>query len=183
MLNLPVASWRAGQAQVIAAATFALLFSALIPLTASAQTTQNPGLNTAQSAAAAAGSQVAQNQLVQLEGELEIMYQDDFKGGSSKLLYSLRKSDGTRVPLKFVEQRPTNHLSGDHVRVSGQMSGGSLILYSGSTKTGGGGGTTSTSGDATGSTTWSIPVPYTFGTQYVLVILVDFQDDAVQPYT
>jgi hypothetical protein len=52
-----------------------------------------------------------------------------------------------------------------------------LILYSGSTnltKTTGGGGTT---------TTPSIPVPNTFGAQSVLVILVNFQDDAIQPFT
>src|SRR5207245_2369539 len=71
---------------------------------------------------------------------------------------------------------PTHLLTGDHVSADGQLSGGSLILYSGGTnvrKTGGGGTTT----------TSSIPVPYTFGSQNTLVILVNFQDDAVQPYT
>jgi M6 family metalloprotease-like protein len=139
--------------------------------------------DSSQTTAAAAQSQAGQGQQVQLEGELEIMYQDDFKSGRSKLLYSLKQSDGTRVPLKFADQAPTNHLSGEHVRVSGQMSGGSLILYSSSTKTTGGGGGTTSSGDASGSTTWSIPMPYTFGVQSTLVMLVNFQDDAVQPYT
>ena len=181
MLNRPFKSWGVGRAQAVVAAALAFLIFLSLSRTASAQTTQNPGLSTAESAVGTAGSQVAQNQLVELEGQLEIMYQD-FRDGHSKLLYSLKKSDGTRVPLKFADQPPTNHLSGDHVRVSGQMSGGSLTLYSGSTKTTGGGGGTTSSGDATGSTSSSIPVPNTFGAQYTLIILVNFQDYAVQPY-
>jgi M6 family metalloprotease-like protein len=128
----------------------------------------------------AAQSQAGMNGNVQLEGELEIIYQD-FKDGRHALLYSLKRSDGTRVPLQFVKDPPTRLLSGAHVRASGQMSAGSLILYSGSTnvkQT-----TTTTAGDATGTSTTSIPVPNTFGAQSTLVILVNFQDDAIQPYT
>jgi hypothetical protein len=87
----------------------------------------------------------------------------------------LKQADGTRVPLYFLKRAPAHLLTGDHVRADGQLSGGSLILYSGSSnvkKTGGGG----------GSTTSSIPVPYTFGAQSTLVMLVNFQDDAIQPY-
>jgi len=129
--------------------------------------------------AAAAQSQIGQGQGVQLEGELEIIYQD-FRDGHHSLSYSLKRSDGTRVPLQFVKEPPTHLLSGAHVRASGQMSGGSLILYSGSTnvkQT-----TTTTAGDATGTSTTSIPVPNTLGAQSTLVILVNFQDDAIQPY-
>jgi len=133
-----------------------------------------------QTTATAAQSQVGPGQGVQLEGELEIIYQD-FKDGRHSLSYSLKRSDGTRVPLQFVKEPPTHLLTGDHVRASGQMSGGSLILYSGSTnvkQT-----TTKTTGDATGTAATSIPVPNTFGAQSTLVILVNFQDDAIQPYT
>jgi hypothetical protein len=132
-----------------------------------------------QTAAAAAQSQAVPNGNVQLEGELEIIYQD-FKDGRHSLSYSLKRSDGTRVPLQFAKEPPTHLLSGAHVRASGQMSGGSLILYSGSTnvkQT-----TTTTAGDATGTSAASIPVPNTFGAQSTLVILVNFQDDAIQPY-
>lgn len=181
MLNRPIKSWGAGRVQVTVFAVLAFLSFFSLSSAASAQNSENSGLNATGSPTTAAQSQTGAQQ-VELEGELEIMYQDDFKGGRSKLLYSLKKSDGTHVPLKFADQPPTNHLSGEHVRVSGQMSGGSLILYSSSTKTGSGGGTT-TSGDATGSTTTSIPVPNTFGAQSMLVILVNFQDDVVQPYT
>jgi hypothetical protein len=135
-----------------------------------------------QTTASAAQSQVGPNGNVQLEGELEITYQD-FKDGRHSLSYSLKRSDGTRVPLHFAKEPPTHLLTGDHVRANGQLSGGSLVLYSGSTslaKTT----TTSTAGDATGtSTTSSIPVPNTFGAQSTLVILVNFQDYATEPYT
>lgn len=128
---------------------------------------------------AAAQSQVGQGQAVQLEGELEIVYQD-FKD-HARLSYSLKQSDGTRVPLHFTKEPPTHLLTGDHVRANGQLSGGSLILYSGSTsltKT-----TTTSNGKTQPPPSSSIPVPNTFGAQSVLVILVNFQDDAVQPYT
>src|SRR5882724_7738828 len=111
---------------------------------------------------------------VQLDGQIEIVHQD-FKDGHGRFVYTLKQADGTRVPLQFVKHPPTHLLTGDHVRVTGQRSGGGLLLYSGSTnvrKTGGGGTTT----------TSSIPVPYTFGSQNTLVILANFQDNATQPY-
>src|ERR1051325_4372368 len=94
---------------------------------------------------------------VQLEGQLEIMYQD-FKDGHSRSVYTLKQSDGTRVPLQFVKHPPTHLLTGTRVRVNGQRFGGSLLLYSGGNvkNTGGGG---STGGGTTAS---SIPVPNTF---------------------
>ena len=132
----------------------------------------------AQGSAAAAQSQVVQGQGVQLEGELEIVYQD-FKDGHHTLSYSLKRSDGSHIPLQFAKEPPTHLLSGAHVRANGQLSGGSLILYSGSSSLT----TTTTSGDASGTSTSSIPVPNTFGAQSTLVILVNFQDNAIQPFT
>ena len=126
--------------------------------------------------AAAAQSQVGPNQRVQLEGELEIIHQD-FKDGRGSFLYSLKLADGTRIPLHFVKQPPTHLLTGDHVRADGQLSGGSLTLYSGSTNVRR---TRKTSPPLPPS---SIPVPNTFGAQSTLVILVNFQDDVVEPYT
>jgi len=123
---------------------------------------------------AAAQDSAPADQGVQLEGELEITYQD-FKDGHHRLLHSLKLSDGTRVPLQFVKEPPTHLLTGDHVRANGQLSNGSLILYSGSTNL-----TSDTNGSTTAS---SIPVPNTIGAQSTLIILVNFQDDAVQPYT
>ena len=120
----------------------------------------------------------ATGQAVQLEGELVVLYQD-FKDGHSRLSYSLKRPDGTHVPLQFTKEPPTHFLTGHHVRVSGQQSNGGLILYSGSTSVT----TTTTSGDATGNATTSIPVPNTLGAQSTLVILVNFQDSPVEPFT
>jgi hypothetical protein len=112
---------------------------------------------------------------VQLEGELEVVYQD-LKGGQARLLHTLKLSDGTRVPLHFVDELPAGLQSGQHVCVSGQQSGGSLILYSGSTTT-----TTTTTSTATSSTA---PLPNTFGAQSTLVLLLSFQDaPSNQPWT
>ncbi|PYU92142.1 MAG: peptidase M11 [Acidobacteria bacterium] len=128
-----------------------------------------------EASAAAAQSGVGPDQGVQLEGELEIIHQD-FKDGRGRYLYSLKLSDGTRVPLQFVKKPPTHLLTGDHVRAGGRLSNGSLLLYSGSTNV------KKTTGGSTTTTTSSTPVPYTFGAQSTLVILVNFQDDAVEPY-
>src|SRR4029077_1468219 len=101
----------------------------------------------------------------QVEGELEILHQD-LNDGRNRFAFSLKKADGSRVPLKFAKHPPTHLLTGDHVRASGQLLNGNLLLYSGSTnlsKTGGG---------SSGGTTPSNPVPNTFGTQSVLVMLV-----------
>jgi M6 family metalloprotease-like protein len=157
----------------------AILVSSLMLGGVSAQ-----GNSTATSNAATSGLQNGLKQEVQLEGELEITYQDA-KDGHHRLSYSLKQANGSRVPLHFTKEPPTHLLTGAQVRVNGQMSGGSLILYSGNSnvKQGGGGGGTTTSGDATGSSTSSIPVPYTLGAQSTLVVLVNFQDDVVQPYT
>ena len=114
---------------------------------------------------------------VQFDGQMEIVHQD-FPDGHGKFVFTLKQADGTRVPMKFAKHPPTHLLTGDHVRANGQLLNGNLLLYSGGNvkQTGGG----SAGG---GTTTSSIPVPNTFGTQSVLVILVNFQDYAVEPYT
>jgi M6 family metalloprotease-like protein len=115
---------------------------------------------------------------VQLEGELEIVYQD-FRDGHARLVHSLKQSDGTRVSLHFVKEPPTHLLTGDHVRVSGQVSGSTLMLYSGSTSV-----QTTTASTSTTTTTSTAPLPNTFGAQSTLVILVNFQDaPSNQPWT
>jgi hypothetical protein len=133
-------------------------------------------LGISQNGPANTGSPAAQSQ-VQLEGELEILHQD-FNDGRGHYLYFLKRSDGSRVPLQFMKRPPTHLLTGARVRATGQRSGGSLVLYSGAS------GSTSLTATSTGPTTSSaIPVPNTIGPQSTLVILVNFQDDPVQPYT
>jgi len=131
--------------------------------------------------AAAAQLQRDPGQHVQLQGQIEIVHQD-FNDGHGRFVYTLKQADGTRVPMHFLKGAPTHLLTGDHVSVDGQLSGGSLILASGSTNLTK---TTTSNAKTTPPPTPapSIPVPNTFGAQSVLVILVNFQDDAVQPYT
>jgi len=129
--------------------------------------------------AAAAQWQVG-GQQIQLEGQLEIVHQD-FEDGHGRFVYTLMQADGTRVQLQFVKHPPTHLLTGDQVLANGQLSNGTLTLYSGSTsltKTTGAGKNPPPSPPSP-----SIPVPNTFGVQSVLVILVNFQDDIVEPYT
>src|SRR6266568_7408858 len=114
------------------------------------------------------------NGRLQLEGELEILNKD-FKD-HAQVSYSLKLQDGTRVPLHFAKEPPSHLLTGDHVRADGELSGGSLLLDTGTNLT-------TDSKTTSTATTSSIPVPNTFGSQYTLVILVNFQDDATQPYT
>ena len=143
-----------------------VLFGASLGLAHNTATTDN---SDAQAAAAQWKPGAPQ---IQLEGQIEIVHQD-FKDGHGKFVYTLKQADGTRVPMHFLKGTPSHLLTGDHVQAHGQLSGGGLILYSGSTDV------TNTGG---GTTTPSIPVPFTFGSQSTLVILVNFQDDAIQPY-
>jgi len=150
-------------------------FAGIVLLSSTFSLAHNPaGGDLADDPAVAAQLQSGQGQPAQLEGELEIIHQD-FTDGHGRFVFTLKQADGTRVPLKFAKHPPTHLLTGDHVRANGQLLGGSLLLYSGSanvTRTGGG-----------SPPPPSIPVPNTFGAQSVLVILVNFQDDPVQPYT
>src|SRR5947209_6404008 len=115
------------------------IFAGAVLLASTFVLAHNPNPNGVDSAAAAQWQPGAPQ--VQLEGQLEIVHQD-YKDGHGKFVYSLKQTDGTRVRLQFVKHPPTHLLTGDHVRVTGQRSGGSLILYSGGTtvkNTGGGG--------------------------------------------
>ena len=111
-----------------------------------------------------------ENADVELEGAIEIIHEDFGKSG--RYLYYLNTSGG-RIPLHFVKNPATHVLTGDHVRIRGQQSGGTMILASGGSVTK----TRSTPPPTS-------PLPYTLGAQSTLVILVNFQDDpANQPYT
>lgn len=124
-----------------------------------------------------------------MDGELEIV-NEDLKHGGARITYTLKTADGKRTPLRFQKNPPTDRLTGDQVSASGSLSNGTLVLYSGSSLTSkkntssSGGSSSSGSTDITGgSSSSSIPVPNTFGPQYTLIMLVNFQDDAIQPWT
>jgi hypothetical protein len=122
---------------------------------------------------AAAQSGVSSNQQVQLEGELEILH-EDFKD-RGRYLYFLNLSDGSRVPLHFVKDPPTNFLTGMRIRARGVMDQTrTLMLASGDSIT----------NLSAGTTASTPPLPNTFGAQSTAVILVNFQDDPTnEPWT
>lgn len=101
---------------------------------------------------------------VELEGELEILHEDRTDG--SRYLYFLEAA-GERLSLHFAAEPPTDRQTGDRIRVTGVRLGLALALQSGSTSV----------------QTLSVALPNTFGAQKTLVMLVNFQDKATQPYT
>jgi uncharacterized membrane protein len=112
------------------------------------------------------GLQGALERKVQLQGELEILVEENKAG--AKLHYNL-KSGGQRLSMYFAKNPPTNLLSGSIIRVQGVQLQQTLALSSG----------TSTSS----LNTVSPALPNTFGQQNTLVMLVNFQDNTTQPYT
>jgi hypothetical protein len=108
---------------------------------------------------------------VELEGELEVFYEDSKAG--SHLRYFLRTRD-ERLSLHFAADAPTL-LTGSKVRVKGVRVDQSLALASGGTGT--------DNSSSTGMQTLSASLANTLGQHKVLVILVNFQDEATQPFT
>lgn len=104
---------------------------------------------------------------VELEGELEVLHEDDFKNKKSRTRHFLKTEAGERYELKF-SQRPVHYPSGSKVRVRGSKSGNLLALD------------TSTEGSIQIlAAAYNNPL----GEQKTAVILVNFQDDQSQPVT
>ena len=101
---------------------------------------------------------------VEVEGELEVLHEDRTDG--SRYLYFLEGIEG-RLSLHFSADPPTEHQTGDRVRVRGVRVNQALALESGSTSV----------------QSLALALPNTFGAQKTLVMLVNFQDKATQPYT
>src|SRR2546423_5349637 len=101
------------------------------------------------------------------EGELQVTYED---AKNSATLHHYVKTGGQRLELKFAANAPTNLLTGARVHVHGTRIGSALALSSG----------TSTSSF---QVVQAAPLANTFGAQSTLVMLVNFQDNPVQPYT
>jgi len=85
----------------------------------------------AQPSSAAAQSGVGPTKHVQLEGEIEILNKD-FKD-RAEVSYALKMADGKRISMHFAKEPPTHLLTGDHVQAEGDLSDGTLVLYSGAT--------------------------------------------------
>jgi hypothetical protein len=111
---------------------------------------------------------------VDADGAIEILH-EDFNNHSGRYLYFLKTSDGRRVRLHFAKHPPASLLTGDHVRVRGRQSGGTLILASG------GGASVM---PLTAQPSSLAPLPNTLGAQNAAVILVNFQNNpTAQPWT
>src|SRR4030095_12294617 len=113
-------------------------------------------------------------QQVILEGELEVVYQEDET--ESQLLYSLNYGK-ERLSLHFVTRPNRDLLTGTRVRVKGVRLGNVVALEGGSND-----GSVTASTETTSLQMLSV-APNTFGEQKVLVLLVNFQDKTTQPWT
>lgn len=101
---------------------------------------------------------------MQVEGALEVQVEDRSDG--HRYHYALETAT-KRLSLHFAADPPTDLLSGAKIRAKGVQVDGALALTSGSTSV----------------QALSAPLSNTFGEQKTLVILVNFQDGATQPYT
>ena len=98
-----------------------------------------------------------------IEGTLEVLHEDSSTG--DRYLHRLQTPLGT-LTLKFAAD-PLTLLTGSRIRARGTRLGQTLALTSGTTST----------------QTLAATLPNSFGAQSTLVILVNFQDKATQPYT
>ncbi len=116
-----------------------------------------------------ASVQTLVEQHVQIQGELQVVFEDRT---STAVLHHFLKTAAGKVELKFSEHTPTNLLTGSTVQVEGVQVGNTVALAC------------CTSPSTTSSLqTLSPALANTFGAQTTLVMLVNFQDLATQPYT
>ncbi|MEQ6292129.1 peptidase M11 [Vogesella sp. GCM10023246] len=102
---------------------------------------------------------------VELEGELEVQHEDDFENKKSRTRHFLKTESGERYELHFKGDKP-HHPSGTKLRVRGAKSGSILYLDSSSSVQ-----------------VMALASPSTLGEHKVLVMMVNFQDNATQPFT
>src|ERR1041385_1530137 len=113
-------------------------------------------------------------QHVDLDGELEVIYQENETTG--ELLHFL-KVGSKRLALHFSGEPPRRFLIGDHVHLHGLRVGDEVALATMQDVS------TSTSSTVAASPSMAYVAPNTFGEQKVLVLLVNFQDNTSQPWT
>src|ERR1041385_4377883 len=111
---------------------------------------------------------------VDLQGELEVLYRESET--ETQVLYSLN-SGNERLPLNFTIRPDKDLLTGTPVRVKGVRVGNAIALEGGANEA------TSTNTGIQAPQTLALISPNTFGEQKVLVLLVNFQDKATQPWT
>lgn len=122
---------------------------------------QSAGVSKATTQASANSTQV------ELEGELEVLHEDDFKNKKSRTRHFLKTGTGERYELKAKGRFP-HLLSSSKVRVKGTQNGNQLAL------------------DSSGGTSLQVlasPPLNRMGAQKTAVFLVTYQDNPVQPMT
>jgi len=112
---------------------------------------------------------------IEIEGVLEHLHEDSPTG--SRDFYFVESTAGERLSLHFAADPPKHLLTGAQIRVRGIRIGQTLELDSGSTSV-----QTTSALPATSGTSAAV-LPNTFGAQRTLIILINFQDNATQPYT
>ncbi|MFC3530807.1 NEW3 domain-containing protein [Vogesella facilis] len=112
-------------------------------------------------AQASAQAQVGSAAAVDLEGELQVLHEDDLKNRKSRTRHFLKTDAGERLELHF-KGAAARYATGSRVRVRGQQSGSQLALDSSS-------GSVQVLAQAAGSNP--------LGVQNTAVLLVNFQDN------
>ncbi len=106
---------------------------------------------------------------VELEGELEVLHEDDFKNKKSRIRHFLKTDSGDRYELRFKTHAP-KHLTGAKLKVRGAKLSSNLLAFD--------------SGDSSSVQVLAAPAtPNTFGEQKIAVLLVNFVNATVQPFT
>lgn len=124
----------------------------------------------AHAAAAATVPAAAAGHAVTHEGVLEVLIEDDFKGGKSRTHHFLKTDSGERFELQF-RKDPPQHVSGTRVRVHGAKSDSTILL-----ETGGGTSYEYLAAPAAGVNA--------LGAQNTAVLLINFQDQPTnKPWT
>ncbi|WP_024303654.1 NEW3 domain-containing protein [Pseudogulbenkiania sp. MAI-1] len=155
---------RAGLHRILACCGLALLFSASPSF---AQSTTGLKKTTQATSTIHASQPTSVAQQTQLEGELEVLHEDDFKNKKSRTRHFLKTDKGERYELKFKAHAP-HHPTGTKLRVKGAKSGNVLYL------------------DSSGGSNVQVLAmasTNTFGEQKVAVMLVNFTDNTTQPFT
>ena len=72
---------------------------------------------------------------VALEGELDVLYEDDEENGIARLVHFLKTDDNRRVPLKFQGDFVPDLPTGSRVHVRGDLAEGAVTTTAGAVST------------------------------------------------
>jgi len=122
---------------------------------------------------------------IDVTGKVTVFYEEDFSNQRATLVYELLDSNNRkRYRLNFGDKVPARLKTGDVVRARGKAYGRELILAAAEENSGlevlAAGGTES---GGTTSISTTAPLSNTTGAQQTLVLLANFQNNAIEPWT